>query len=35
MKAYELADEDEVPIIKNWLGREVLHLIKTFMSAEQ
>ena len=22
--AYELADEEEVPVIKNWLGREGL-----------
>ena len=30
MKMYELTEEEKVPIIKNWLGREGLQLIKTF-----
>ena len=25
IKAYELTDEEKVPVIKNWLGREGLH----------
>ena len=29
-KANELIDKEKVPLIKNWLGRESLQLIKTF-----
>ena len=29
-KMYELNDEEMVLVIKNWLGREGLQLIKTF-----
>ena len=29
-KAYALTDEENVPVIKNWLGWEGLQLIKTF-----
>ena len=30
IKAYELTDEEKFPVIKNWLGREILKHIKTF-----
>ena len=29
-KAYEITDEEKIPVIKNWLGRRGLQLIKTF-----
>ena len=28
-KSYELNKEEKVPIMKNWIGRESLQLIKT------
>ena len=35
-KAYEINDEEKVPIIKrNWLGREGLHLIQTCTNSEK
>ena len=33
MKMYRLTEEEKVPIIKNWSGREGLQLIKTFTTA--
>ena len=34
-KTYELTEEEKVPILKNWLGREGLQLIQTFTSSEK
>ena len=34
-KHYEVSDTEEVPIIKNWLGREGLQCIQLFMVTEQ
>ena len=34
-KMYNLTDEEQVPIIKDWLGREGLQLIKTFMNPKK
>ena len=34
-KTYEITGEKEVPIIKDWLGREGLQLIKTFTNFEK
>ena len=34
-KPYELTDEEKVPIIKNWLGKEGLQLLKTFTNEEK
>ena len=33
-KAYELTDKEKVPIIRDWLGRESMQLIKTFTNEE-
>ena len=35
MKAYELNDEEKVTVIKNWLGRKGLQLIKTFTNKKK
>ena len=34
-KAYEVTEEEKFPMIKNWLGREALQLIQTFMNSEK
>ena len=34
-KAYKLADEEKAPVIKNWLSRESLTLMKTFINKEK
>ena len=34
-KEYELAAEEEVPVIKNWLCRDGLQLIKTFKNEKE
>ena len=34
-KAYELTDEEKIPVIKNWLGREGLELTKTLTNEEK
>ena len=34
-KAYELTDEEKAQVIKNWLVREGLQLIKTFTNEEK
>ena len=34
-KVYELTDKEKVPVIKEWLGREGLQLIKTFTNEEK
>ena len=34
-KTYELTKEENVPIIRNWLGWEGLQLIKPFMNTEK
>ena len=33
-KAYGLSNEGKVPVIKNWLGKEGMQLIKTFTCEE-
>ena len=35
IRAYEINDEDRIPVIKNWLGQEVLLLMETFMQEEK
>ena len=32
---YNTDEKEEVPIIKNWLGRQGLQLLETLMQAEQ
>ena len=32
---YESTEKEKVPIIKNWFGREDLHLIKIFTNPEK
>ena len=32
---YDLTDEEKVPVIKSWLGREGMWLIKTFTKEEK
>ena len=34
-KAYELAIEEKVQVLKNWIGMESLQLIKTFTHEEK
>ena len=34
-KTFELTDEKNIPVIKNWLGSEGLQLIKTFTNEEK
>ena len=35
INTYELTEEEKVPIMKNWLGREGPQLVKTFMNTEK
>ena len=35
MKAYQLTNEEKVPVIRNWLGQEVLQVTKTFTHKEK
>ena len=35
MNAYELTDEEKIPVIKNWLGREGEQLVKAFSNEEK
>ena len=34
-EAYELNEKEKTPVIKNWLGREGLQLIKSFTNEEK
>ena len=34
-RAYELTDEENVPVTKKWLGQQGLQLIKTFIHEEK
>ena len=34
-KAYEISNEEDVPVIKNWLGEESLFTIKSFKQDER
>ena len=32
---YNVTNSEKVPVVKNWLGREDLHLIQTVIKAQQ
>ena len=34
-KVYDLYDEEKVPVIKNWLGREGLQFLQTLTNAKK
>ena len=34
IKAYELTDEEKVPVIRNWFGQKGLQVIKMFTNEE-